>query len=518
MIKSKTIFFPIIYLLSYSLFSQGGFRSRQYLPPAKNNVTKDIFEISPGNYLACGISVDTLNGVSTNKLTMMQLGSQGEVLGVKKYGNKQLEYLNNSFTARAFYKAGNFVYTACCMRDSNNKQLGALIKFDFNGDTIWQKIYRDSVEDIIPQMVASSFDGGFLITGFFQNWITNESPCLLIKTDALGNEIWRKRINKTGHNVSDGKAIVQDSASGKIVIVGYQYVGSPSSFSMKDNVLILDSTGNTIVRRTFSGFGGNLFDVIQTKDKNFVAVGQAFKSQMIGSSETQKSFIVKIDINSTTTTPPIWGNINFDALAINNAFSCLRELPNGDLIVGGVIDSLSQLPRNMDMRVVRFSPSGSVKSKTYYNYKINSENSDNNQVLTSLNLTSNGGWVASIVQTYFPSPNPLFYVKYDSTGCDSSLYYCQTVGLNENLNGSQNLGIYPNPANEEFFIPGMSNYSGSYSIHIFNSLGNLILNEKNLKLEEGQLKLNISKVPKGIYFLRLFYENHLVGSSRVIKN
>ncbi len=228
------------------------------MPPAKNNVTKDIFEISPGNYLACGISVDTLNGVSTNKLTMMQLGSQGEVLGVKKYGNKQLEYLNNSFTARAFYKAGNFVYTACCMRDSNNKQLGALIKFDFNGDTIWQKIYRDSVEDIIPQMVASSFDGGFLITGFFQNWITNESPCLLIKTDALGNEIWRKRINKTGHNVSDGKAIVQDSASGKIVIVGYQYVGSPSSFSMKDNVLILDSTGNTIVRRTFSGFGGNL--------------------------------------------------------------------------------------------------------------------------------------------------------------------------------------------------------------------------------------------------------------------
>jgi hypothetical protein len=44
------------------------------------------------------------------------------------------------------------------------------VKFDLNGDTIWQKFYRDTdpLEDVIPQMVTASADGGFYLTGFFQ--------------------------------------------------------------------------------------------------------------------------------------------------------------------------------------------------------------------------------------------------------------------------------------------------------------------------------------------------------------
>lgn len=513
----------IVCLLSFTLRAQGGFKVRHYLPGSTNSVTKDIFETSPGNYVACGITIDTINGLNTNRLTVMKLDAQGQILLVKKYGTKNLEYLNNNLTRRAFYQDGNFIYLTCCLRDSNNKYIGALVKFDSNGDTLWQKIYRDPAEDLIPQMVTASVDGGFLITGFFQNWANSTSPCLLIKTNSNGQELWRKRIHKLGDDVSDGKAIIQDSATKKIVIVGYQYVGSPQSSSMKDNVLVLDSLGNTIWRRYYSGFGGHLLDAIQTKDKHIVAVGVAFKSQMIGSTLGQRSFIVKIDLNASPTASPLWFNTNFDVLALENGFSCIRELPNGDLIVAGYIDSTSNYPRNIHTRIVKFNTNGSLKSKIYYNYKINDSSLDNNQVVSSLNLTSDGGWVASIFQINSPSPNPLFYVKYDSTGCDSIVAYCANpVGQNELGAGAltglaAGIKVFPNPSSDKFSLSIPPNLNLPLKLELRDVLGSLILSEQFFSTN-NTIELSLKNFSNGIYLLNISNsKNEIIFKGKLIK-
>lgn len=501
--KNYVILFLIFTLTS---FSQSGFRKRYYPPNTINSSTKDIFEVSPGNYVACGLAFDTLNGYLTSKLILLGLNSNGNVLWQKKYGRKNFEYLNNPFTSRFFYKQGNHIYTACCVLDSNNKQFGVLIKFDLNGDTLWQKIYRDSM-DVIPQMVTGSRDGGFLITGFFQSWTMPIRPCMLIKTDAFGNELWRKKINKTGDNVSDGKVIIQDTATGKIVIAGYQYVGSPSSSSLRDHILITDSLGNKLVQRTFYGPQFcDYNDLIQTKDKNVVVVGGAYKNQTIGSNNVMCSFIAKININMSQSDPLIWSNSNFDSPELLNLFSCINELPNGDLLIGGVIDTLSVVQNWSLIRISRLNSNGTLISQRYYDYKINAPALDNNHDLKSLNFTSDGGWVAGIGQVNLPNPNPLFYVKYDSTGCDSTVAYClnpvaveELQGLSFDSNRGVKLKVWPNPARDEIYFDNIGSQIVE-SVSIFNTLGELMLKTSSFQTNKS---LDISSFCPGLYTYRL---------------
>jgi hypothetical protein len=514
----KNIFICLcLFLTGANLLAQGGFRVRHYLPGSINHGTRDIFEIGNKQYLACGFSSDTsgMGGYLVDRLTMMKLDSAGQIVSVKKYGTKNFTYLNNQFVSRFFYKQGNNVYTACCVRDSNNKQIGVLIKFDLNGDTLWQKIYRDSM-DVIPQMVTGSVDGGFLITGFFQDWNGGGSPCMLIKTNAFGNELWRKKINKAGHNVSDGKAIIQDTATGKIVIAGYQYIGNPSSFSTKDHILITDSLGNKLIQRSYYGANdGLLIDLVQTTDKNVVAVGVAYKNQYWGSNQLQCSYILKININGIQTTPPLWSNTNFDSPEIDNSFYCIRELPNGDLLAGGHIDTLSYVQDWFLIRMSRFSANGGHIRSWYYNYKANGPNESNSQVLKSFNLTSDGGWVAGIGQVNFPNPNPLFYVKYDSTGCDSTEVYClNPVGLQELKVESSKFKVYPNPSSGIFEIASESKLSGT--VLVYDLFGRLIIS-KEVK-ETQKIQVSLEGFGNGIYLVELRQEElGIIFKEKLIK-
>jgi hypothetical protein len=65
--------------------------------------------------------------------------------------------------------------------------------------------------------------------------------------------------------------------------------------------------------------------------------------------------------------------INFDKPTLGNIFTCVKELENGDILVGGVLDTLQVLniSRNDLTRITRIKPNGSIISNHYYNYKTN---------------------------------------------------------------------------------------------------------------------------------------------------
>jgi hypothetical protein len=192
------------FLFSYILFcftlccSAQGFRSRLYVSQSSGSSTKAIFEKAPGKYIATGFIIDTSSGVPIKRIAIIELDSTGKLKWIKKYGDSQRPFLGNGFIQRCFYKQSNNLYYAGCTIDTNNQQIGVFMKFNLNGDTLWRRFYRssDSLEDVIPQMVTGSTDGGFLITGFFQHWGLHTNKFLLIKTDAAGNELWRKKLGK----------------------------------------------------------------------------------------------------------------------------------------------------------------------------------------------------------------------------------------------------------------------------------------------------------------------------------
>jgi hypothetical protein len=422
-----------ILLFSTMMAQAQGFRVRHYLPQTSNNTPKALYEISPGKYIGAGFVMDTSQGQARNCIAIAGLDEQGQLLWQKRYTGQHLSYYTNGFIQRCFYKKDNFLYYAGCARDTNGANIGVFLKFNLQGDTLWQRTYREPLlsVDLIPQMLTASVDNGFLITGFFQDWTNHTQEGLILKTDAQGQELWRKKISKAAPNVQDGKAIVQDSASKKIAIVGYQYLVSNDT---RDNVLILDSLGNKVYQGTlcWSGVGGMGTDLIQTKDKKLVMVGCQYYPQTLGGMNTSKSFMVKFDINNPGN--PIWKVDGFDLLGLTNYFANVIELQDGSLLVSGALDSLQGVwngsnnkPSNILTRLTIVRDDGQIKWNRYYDYKSNNSSVENYQGIRSINLCTDGSWLASIEGFNFPGNNPFLFVKYDSTGCDSSLAYCANL-------------------------------------------------------------------------------------------
>lgn len=488
----------IFVLFSQFLVSQG-FKVRYWAPLAVNNYAKFIFETSPGNYLTGGLVVDTLNGKQINKIAITGLDQDGQVLWIKKYGDKNLEYLYNPYIRRSFYRLGNFFYHACGVRDAAGNAKGAFIKFNLTGDTLWQKVYSDP-DGMVPQMVTGSVDGGFLITGYCVTGI----PTLLIKTDRNGNELWRRKL--TGAD-QDGRAILQDTASKKIVIAGIQSGG----LNPVDNLMVLDSLGTKIHHLAYNLIGGLFADMIQTKDKKIVAVGIKYCPEKVAWDNLNQAFAVKFDLNSPFA--PIWKIDGFGPKALRNSFNCIYELNNEDIIIGGDLDTLwhKDLTIRNYHRLTRIDKNGKVKWNTIYDYCIDTSKF-HLQSLTSITPGFNGGILASF-QLYNTSPNPFFFVKYDSTGCDSTLEYCRNVlGINV-FSAQKDLKFlfYPNPANDMLYL--QTEYIENAELSLTDISGREV---KRLKLEQMQ-SINIRDLKSGIYFISVDQNKKTLYTTKLIK-
>jgi hypothetical protein len=489
----RVILFIFIVFLEYPVLGQG-FRSKFQATGCHNHYSKAIYETTPGNYFSAGIAVDTSSGSNIICLIVCGLNSTGAKTWEKKYGDPNCQYPFSTFISRSFFKEGNYIYYTGPVKDTGQYYKGTLIKFDLNGDIVWQEFYKDSTRDVVPQMVTRSVDGGFLLTGFYQDWNLHENPALLIKTDSSGKELWRRIINKITPNFQEGRGIAQDSATKRIAVVGYQLKGTNQDVT--DNFLILDSLGNTIYQ-SFHVLGV-LQDLIRTRDGKFIAVGLN-RTPMGSGIYKNYSYIFKFDINSPSA--PIWKLDKFDVFTYENQFNCLTEMPDGDVLVAGQFDSLliQNQKTNIWTRITRIDPNGVIRSNRYYDYA--SPNYEINlHKMTSIELTSDGGWVGAIAISNSLS-DPFFFVKYDSTGCDSTIEYClNPTGLSDKI-GVSHLSVFPNPASETLNITtdeGLNNTNYS----VYNSLGKIIL-KGVLGFENNTASLNTRELAPGVYYLQL---------------
>lgn len=518
---TRILFIFIFSACLFHSYSQG-FRTRYKEPHTANNSARAIFEISTGNYIGAGFATDTSSGYARSSLALMGLDALGQVQWVKKHHGGSIEYINNPFSRKSFFKQGNNLYFAGAARDSaggNGRMFGVLIKYNLNGDTIWRKTYHgaDSLEDVVPQMGTASVDGGFLMTGFFQHWGSSGSrPCLLIKTNVNGNELWRQQINKIGHNVSDGKAIIQDSTTKKIAIVGYQYIGTPNSFYASDHILVTDSVGTKLYQGKFSGsYGGQALDLIQTSDKKLLMVGQQFYQYSPQTFLKQKAFAVKFNINTPASS--IWRIDQSHLVSNTDQFIDAIVLQNGNILIGGIIDSIigpsspSPLLSNTVAKFIVVDNNGNIKSKRYYDYYPKDTLLNQYHFLNSISLCSDNGWVTSMRSSAIPNPNPFFFIRYDSSGCDSTLEYCEmlaSVGYNEKESLKNLISLFPNPFKNEINIEINNGHTISENLgfRITNLLGKTLI-EGNLKVHLNNKPINLVELPSGVYFFEAVIDN-----------
>jgi hypothetical protein len=351
--------------------------------------------------------------------------------------------------------------------------------------------------------MCGSVDGGFLLTGFFQHWGQHVRPCLLIKTDQNGNELWRKQIDKFTPNVSDGRAIIQDSASKKIVIGGFQYVGWGTN--TQDHILLCDSLGNKIGTKSYNANG--VLDIMQTRDKKIVVVGVEIQ-KYDAVTDFSRGFAAAFDVNDFFNS--IWYKTS-GRFMYSNAFSSVNEFPDGSLLIGGWMDSTFGVTTRYDrVRFLKVKPNtGSVIWEKRFDYKLNGPNDHHKNGSLGVSITKDGGWVAAMGLYNYPESNPFFFVKYDSTGCDSTTEWCNRplppppvdVGIRDH-GKMLSFVIAPNPASDKAQI-SFQQTATEGEITITDVQGKCCY-QKNIKTEE---KISLQDFPPGLYFVKLRFKN-----------
>jgi hypothetical protein len=180
----------------------------------------------------------------------------GIVVGFNQLGDTLFthKYLSPNSENVRFYKGliTDSGYLGCGTVDNLNEDdlgSGILVKFDIEGNFIWR-------QDYAPQNNLSVFlysadqtpDGGFLLGGTRISGANNDH--LIIKTDSLGNEEWRKVEGNQYHNASANVAITGDS---KYIFCGYH---NPFDYNLQyPQVTKLDIDGDVLWTKYYGNPG-----------------------------------------------------------------------------------------------------------------------------------------------------------------------------------------------------------------------------------------------------------------------
>ncbi|MBX3165616.1 MAG: T9SS type A sorting domain-containing protein, partial [Bacteroidetes bacterium] len=124
--------------------------------------------------------------------------------------------------------------------------------------------------------------------------------------------------------------------------------------------------------------------------------------------------------------------------------------------------------------------------------------------------------------TVSPSTNTAYSVQgTDNNGCQNdanvTVNVDECLGIGELGIKDEELKIYPNPVGSVLNVESpLSPKGGTVEISIYDVLGKVIKNEK-LKIENGAAQINVSQIPKGIYFIKAEADNYPHMQSKFVK-
>lgn len=133
---------------------------------------------------------DYINGASKAKIFRMD--QYGKVIFEKVYNSKKSSSFHSVVSVTDGYiVVGNVTNDK---DDSNKNQLGLIVKYDKEGNIVWEKTYESSYNTEFYKVI--SFSDGYFVVGSslkqVDSDIDNEGGALLFKYDLDGNLVWKQ--------------------------------------------------------------------------------------------------------------------------------------------------------------------------------------------------------------------------------------------------------------------------------------------------------------------------------------
>jgi hypothetical protein len=287
-----------------------------------------------GGYIIVG-SARSKNGDVTNHrlyddVWVLKIDGNGNLLWQKTYGGSGSEV---AYSIISTPDNGYLVGASTDSRDGDVTNLhfdpnfpGAvddfwLLKLDISGNLVWQKTYGGNWDEVCYSVTRTP-DGGFMATGFSNATTTSgdvqttrgDKDIWVIKTDAVGNLLWQKTY---GGSKSDYARKVLSLADGYILSGGTesndgQVTGNHGS--MDAWIVKIDLTGNLVWQKAFGGKWYENAWHLARDGNNFVFTADAESNDgdLVGNTDSDGSWIVKIDPNGTIIWQEVFGGSHDD--------------------------------------------------------------------------------------------------------------------------------------------------------------------------------------------------------------
>lgn len=285
-----------------------------------------IAQTPDGGYILAGST--SSSGAGGTDIFVVKVTADGSLTWHKTWGGTS----NDQASAIVVAPGGGFIVGGLYYSDPSGKY-GYLAKLSDSGDLVWSKTYvGTSVESI-----AMTRDGGFVLGG-----LVNSNAGLLIRTDADGNELWRKSFGATGE-ARVFYSVIEASDLG-IVAAGSRYpVPQAGMFVVKT-----DSVGTLLWEKTIGGSTETrAWAIGETSDGGYAIAGETQLPYPVSG----EAYVVKTSSSGTVVWSHTYGSNGYDTAT---AFAVTSD---GGFVLAGYAESGGA---SGTMRVLKADESGTV--------------------------------------------------------------------------------------------------------------------------------------------------------------
>ncbi len=321
-----------------------------------------------------------------------------------------------------------------------------LVKFDDDGDIVWQQTFGTPADDVAYQLKGVS--GGYILTGFREIDSLN-TDILLMRTDEEGQELWSQTFGGPGEDV--GRSVAPTSDGGFVV------TGSYEVFANNKNIFVIrtDADGEEIWTNNVIGSAdpdvGNA--IIQTAGGWYAVVGAYGMSNDV--------YFFTMDDEGVQLLESTYGEPLVEDIGL-----AIEQTPDGGYIIAGYSDQGA----DGKALLLRTDPNGEERwFRTYGKVGTSVDYNTGHSVF----LTADGGFVVcgSATEDVLAFNDDIFLFKTDSLGNTYTNYVTGTIFHDADDNCQYDTGETPFlnwlvEAAGPYTFYGTTDANGQYSIPV----------------------------------------------------
>jgi len=501
----KIIYLILFFISSFNVFSQTTTFNKTYTLYGNDPTTGFMASsvISKGNsFIISGNGYDTINN-NYPSLYFYKVDSIGNVSKIKSFTRLGWNHYYN-ISSLIELKNGGYCYIGE-MDTVNCNPEHFMIRFDANMDTLWTKIIpNDTVYWEALRQVQETSDNGLIFVGS-REYTTNNLGVLLVKTDSLGNILWKKTLTNPGN----GASRILETPDKGFLLKGFRessLLGDGGPFIIKT-----DSVGN---QEWLKYLGGNEYDgsasIAITKDNNILAAyGYSTYTYPFNEYWKARLNVIKFALDGNI----IWNRF-YDSIRMVLNVGKIQVLPNNDFIVMGLNserDSFSFFSSFM----FKFNANGdSLWRKIYY---LKDGYVDENTLVDNVLNVDGGitacGWVSSNTQVPYQQ---IWILKTDSSGYAPGPQNVGIIDLPYLYVGYGGMKVYPNPANDFVIVEyTIDKIAKEVVFLVYDMQGRLQITQP-LKNLTNQSLVDISKLTNATYQCKILIDGHQKAVAKII--